>query len=151
MLFPLLPPLLTPASAGAGKVAGPPMAAIVDAKGSRRSGRQDESPRYPDADAPAEEPEGAAPEPLGNEVDGHKGMKTHEAPVAVTAGKDAGPGGVPPTGGVPFIANQMPPASPDDPILAPELRKRAARAYAHSIKAVTRNPLAVGVIFDDGS
>ncbi len=56
-----------------------------------------------------------------------------------------------PTGGVPFIANQIAPDRPDDPILGPQLRKRAAQAYAHSIKVVTRNPLALGVIFDNDS
>ena len=40
---------------------------------------------------------------------------------------------------------------PDDPILAPQLRKRAAQAYAYSLKAVTRDPLALGVIFDNDS
>ncbi|MCZ6744271.1 MAG: hypothetical protein O7D31_06290 [Alphaproteobacteria bacterium] len=127
------------------------MVAVVDAKGSGRSGRQDESPLYPDADPSAEQPEGADSEPLGNEVDGHKGVKTHEAPGVVASGKGGGPGLVRPGGAVPFIANQMPPASPDDPILGRQLRKRAAQAYAHSIKVVTRDPLALGVIFDNDS
>ncbi len=148
MILPIESPLSGPASAGAGNVADVPTAAVVDAKGSRRSGRQEESPLYPDA--PAEEPEGADSEPPGYGMDGHEGMENHEAPVVVAAGQDAGPGTVPP-GGVPLIANQIAPDRPDDPILGPQLRKRAAQAYAYSIKAVTRDPLALGVVFDNDS
>ena len=144
-------PLSGPASAGAGNFAGVPAAAVVDAKGSGRSGRQEESPLYPDTDAPAEEPEGADSEPPGYGVDGRDGAEGHEAPVAVAAGKDAGPGRVPPGGGVALIANQIAPDRPDDPILGRQLRKRAAEAYAHGIKAVTRNPRAPGVVFDNDS
>ncbi len=151
MILPIESPLSGPVSAGAGNVAGVPTAAVVDAKGSRRSGRQDESPLFPDIHAPAEEPEGADSEPPGYGVDGHDGPESHEAPVAVAAGKDAGPGRVPPGGGVAFIANRIAPDRPDDPILGPQLRKRAARAYAHGIDAVTRNPLALGVVFDNDS
>ncbi len=151
MILPIESPLSGPASTGAGNVAGVPTAAVVDAKGSRRSGRQDESALYRDADPLAERPGGADSEPPGNGVDGHHGAESHEAPVAVAAGKDAGPGMVLPGGGVPFIANQMAPDRPDDPILAPQLRKRAAQAYAYSIKAVTRDPLALGVVFDNDS
>ncbi len=71
--------------------------------------------------------------------------------VVVAAGKDAGPGVVPLGGGVAFIANQIAPDWPDDPILGPELRQRAVRAYAYGIKAMTRDPLALGVIFDNDS
>ncbi len=151
MILPIESPLSGPAAAVAGNVAGVPTAAVVDAKGGRRSGRQEESPLYPDADAPAEEPEGADSEPPGHGVDGRDGAESHAAPVAVAAGKDAGPGRVPPGGGVAFIANQIAPASPDDPILGPQLRRRAAQAYAHGIKAVTRDPLALGVVFDNDS
>ena len=156
MILPIESPLSGPAPAGAGNVAGLPMAAVVDAKGSRRSGRQDGSPLFPDADAPAERTEGADSETPGYGVDGHghEGPQSDEAPVAVVAvaaGKDAGPGMVLPGGGVPFIANQMAPDRPDDPILAPQLRQRAAQAYAYSLKAVTRDPLALGVIFDNDS
>ena len=96
--------------------------------------------------------EGADSEPPGYGADGHgrEGPQSHELVVAVVAGKDAGPGMVLP-GGVPFIANQMAPDRPDDPILAPPLRERAAQAYAYSLKAVTRDPLALGVIFDNDS
>ncbi len=151
MILPIESPLSGPASSGAGNVAGLPMAAVVDAKGSRRSGRREGSPLYPDADAPGEEPEGADSEPPGYGADGHDGPQSHEAPVAVAARKDAGPGRVPPGGGVAFIANQIAPDRPDDPILGPQLRKRAAQAYAYSIEAVTRNPLALGVVFDNDS
>ncbi len=151
MILPIESPLSGPAAAGAGNVAGVPTAAVVDAKGGRRSGRQEESPLYPDADARAEEPEGADSEPPGHGVDGHGGAGSHEAPVAVAPGKDAGPGRVPPGGGVAFIANQIAPDRPDDPILGPQLRQRAAQAYAHGIKAVTRDPLALGVVFDNDS
>jgi hypothetical protein len=151
----MIPALETPlsgsASVGVGKVTGPPIATVVDAKGSRRSGRQDDSPLHPDADTPAEQPEGADSESPGNEVGRHEGENSHEAPVALAPEKDAGPGGAPPTGGVPFIADQIPPDRPDDPILGPQLRKRAAQAYAYGIKAMTRNPLALGVIFDNNS
>ncbi len=151
MILPIESPLSGLAPAGAGNVAGAPTAAVVDAKGSRRSGRREGSPLYPDADAPGEEPEGADSEPPGYGVDGHDGPESHKAPVAVAAGKDAGPGRVPPGGGVALIANQMAPVRPDDPILGAQLRKRAARAYAYSIKAVTRDPLALGVVFDNDS
>ena len=153
MISPLESPLSGPASTGAGNVAGVPTAAVADAKGSRRGGRQDEAPLYRDADAVAKRPEGADPDPPGNGVDGHghQGPESHEAPVAVAAGKDAGPGMVLPGGGVPFIANQIGPDRPDDPILGPQLRQRAAQAYAYSIKAVTRDPLALGVVFDNDS
>ncbi len=151
MISPLESPLSGPALAAAGKVAGGPTAAVVDAKGSRRGGRQDEAPRYTDADAPAEEPDGAGSEPPDVGVDGHQGRKSHGAPGAVVARKDAGPGGVPPGGGVALLANQIARVSPDDPILAPELRKRAAQAYAYNIKAVSRNPLTPGVVFDNDS
>ena len=151
MILPIESPLSGPATAAVGKLAGRPTAAVVDAKGSRRGGRQDESPLYPDAGAPAEEPDGAGSDPPGYGVDGHQGVETHEAPGAVAAGKDAGAGMVPLGGGVAFIANQIPPDRPDDPILGPQLRKRAARAYAESIDAVTRNPLTPGVVFDNDS
>ena len=153
MILPIESPLSGPAPAGPGNAAGAPMAMIVDAKGSRPSGRQDGSPLLPDADAPAEPSEGADSEPPGYAADGHghEGPQSDEAPVAVAAGKDAGPGMVLPGGGVPFIANQMAPDRPDDPILAPQLRQRAAQAYAYSLKAVTRDPLALGVIFDNDS
>ena len=153
MILPIESPLSGPAPAGAGNAAGVPMAAVVDAKGSRRSGRQDESPLLPDTDAPAERPEGADSQPPGYGADGHgrEGPQSHELAVAVVAGKDAGPGMVLPGGGVPLLANQMAPDRPDDPILAPQLRKRAAQAYAYSLKAVTRDPLALGVIFDNDS
>ena len=151
MFFPVESPLSGPASAGAGNVAGVATAAVVDAKGSRRSGRQEESPLYPGADAPAEEPEGADSEPPGYGVDGHDGPESHEAPVAVSVGKDAGPAMFPPGGGVAFIANQIAPDRPDDPILGRQLRQRAAQAYAHGIEAVTRDPLALGVVFDNDS
>ena len=151
MILPIESPLSGPASAGAGNVAGAPTAAVVDAKGSRRSGRREGSPLYPDADAPAEEPEAADLEPRGYGGDGHQGVESHKAMVVVAAGNDAGPGVVPLGAGVAFITNQMAPDRPDDPILGPELRKRAVRAYAYSIKAVTRDPLALGVIFDNDS
>ncbi len=151
MILPIESPLSGPAAAGAGNVAGVPMAAVVHSKGGRRSGRREESPLYPDADAPAEEPEGADPDPPGYGVDGHDGPESHEAPVAVAAGKDAGPAMVPPGGGVAFIANQIAPDRPDDPILGPQLRKRAAQAYAYGTKPVTRDPLALGVVFDNDS
>ncbi len=153
MILPIESPLSGPASAGAGNVAGLPTAAVVDAKGGRPSGRQDESPLLPDADAPAERPEGADSEPSGYGADGHghEGPRSHELAVAVVAGKDAGPGMVLPGVGVPFIANQMAPDRPNDPILAPQLRKRAAQAYAYSIKTVSRDPLALGVVFDNDS
>ena len=153
MILPIESPLSGPAPAGAGNVAGRPTAAVVDAKGSRPSGRQDGSPLLPDADAPAEPPEGADSQPPGYGADGHgrEGPQSHELAVAVAAGKDAGPGMVLPGGGVPFIANQIGPDRPDDPILGPQLRQRAAQAYAYSIKAVTRDPLALGVVFDNDS
>ena len=151
MILPIESPLSGPVAAGAGNVAGVPTAAVVDAKGSRRSGRQDESLLFPEIETPAEEPEGADSEPPGHGVDGRDGTESHAAPVAVAVGKDAGPGRVPPGGGVAFIANQIAPASPDDPILGPQLRQRAVQAYAHGIKAVTRDPLALGVVFDNDS
>jgi hypothetical protein len=153
-MIPLLEASLSgPASVGVGKVAGSPMAAVVEAKGSRPSGRQDESLLQPDADTPAEQPEGGDSEPnsepdsapRGNRAAGHQGAKSDEVPAPVAPGKDAGPGGVP------FIADQIPPDRPDDPISGPQLRKRAARAYSHGIKVVTRNPLALGVVFDNNS
>ncbi len=151
MILPIESPLSGPFSAGAGNVAGVPTAAVDAAKGSRPSGSRKESPFYPEIQSPAEEPEGADPEPPGYGVEGHGGPESHEAPVPVVTEKDAGPGRVSPGGGVAFIANQMAPDRPDDPILGPQLRKRAAQAYAYSIKTVTRDPLALGVIFDNGS
>ena len=151
MILPIESPLSGPASAGAGNVAGVSTAAVAAAKGGRPSGRHDESALFPDADAPASRPEGAAPEPPGYGLDGHEGVESDEAPGAVAADKDTGTGMVPAGGGVAFIANQTAPDRPDDPILGPQLRKRAAQAYAYSIKAVTRDPLALGVIFDNGS
>ncbi len=151
MILPIESPLSGPVAAGAGHVAGGPPAAVGEAKGGPRRGPQGESPLFPEIETPAEEPEGADSEPPGHGVDGRDGAESHAAPVAVAAGKDAGPGRVPPGGGVAFIANQIAPASPDVPILGPQLRQRAARAYAHGIKAVTRDPLALGVVFDNDS
>ncbi len=150
MILPIESPLSGPFSAGAGNVAGVPTAAVDAAKGSRPSGSREESPFYPEIQSPAEEPEGADPDPSGYGVEGHEGPESDEAPVPVAVPVAAGRDLVP-AGGVGFIANQIEPDRPDDPILGPQLRKRAALAYAYSIKAVTRDPLALGVIFDNDS
>lgn len=145
MILPIESPLSGPVSAGGGNVAGASTAAIAAAKGSRASGRHDDQP-HPDIQALASRPESADSENPGYGMDGHDGPVSDQAPGPVAAGKD-----LVPAGGVGFIANQIEPDRPDDPILGPLLRKRAAQAYAYSIKTVTRDPLALGVIFDNGS